>query len=230
MKPIISIVVPLYNQFEFTAMMLESLSAFTKIPHELIAVDNGSTDETQEFFKKAAATHPEYVYIRNEKNLGCAAALKLGCQFARGEYLAIVNNDIVFSKDWAQGLMDCINSGKDIGMVGARTNYISGPQMVTEIGLGYNNMFEYQEFADNFRMTFKGAYLPYWQIRPFCGMIKKSVYDSIDGWDERYFPANCEDDDLCMQLILKGYRNMICGDVFIHHHGSKSMGCDQETE
>jgi len=224
MKPTVSVVVALYNQLDYTIQMLESLNAFTKLPYELIAVDNGSTDGTQQYFQEEMMKHPEYVYVRNEKNLGCAGALRLGCQMARGEYIAIINNDIVLSKQWAEGLIDCINSDKDIGLVGARTNYISGPQMVTEVGLGYSNMFEYQDFADDFRVSFKGAYIPYWQIRPFCGMIKKSVYDSIPGWDPQYFPANCEDDDLCMQLVTNGYRNLICGDVFVHHHGSKSMG------
>jgi len=230
MKPLISIVIPVYNQLEYTMQCLESLNAYTKEPHEVIIVDNGSTDGTMEYMQAESFKHPEYIYVRNEKNLGCAGAYKLGCQMAQGQYLAILNNDIVLSREWSKGLIDCIEATPNAGLVGARTNFISGPQMVTEVGLGYSDMFAYQEFAGDFRTSFKGLYTPYWQIRPFCGMIKKSVYDSVEGFDPRYFPANCEDDDLCMQLVLTGYRNMICGDVFVHHHGCKSQPNDIQTQ
>ena len=223
-----SIVVPVMNQVEYTMEFMETLYAFTPEPFELIVVDNASSDDTQQFMVDLMSKNPNIMYLRNERNLGCAGALHQGARAAKGKYIAFCNNDILFSKEWLKGMIDCVESGNDVGLVGARTNFISGPQIVTEVGSGYQNVWEYQKFAENFRSSFKGCYIPFWQIRPFCGLIKREVYNKIEGFDPQYFPANCEDDDLCMQLVQAGYRNLICGDVFIHHHGSKSMGINDE--
>jgi hypothetical protein len=88
---------------------------------------------------------------------------------------------------------------------------------------GYDTLFKYQVYAENYRKAHKGLYVPYWRIIPFCGLIKKSVMNEIGLFDEQFFPGNFSDDDLCLRIAKGGYRNLICKDVFVHHHGSTSM-------
>ena len=218
-----SIIIPTWEQLEYLQQCLESIDAFTPELHEVIIVDNGSTDGTVEWVKKQLPKHREYILIRNNKNIGAAAATNQGIGIAKGDYLCFLNNDVVVSKEWLKGLIDCVESAKDLGMVGPRTNFVSGPQIVTDTAAGYDTLMKYQVYAENFRKAYRGLYTPYWRIIPFCGLVRKEAMAKVGNFDEQFYPGNFGDDDLCLRLCLAGYRNMICGDVFVHHHGSVSM-------
>jgi GT2 family glycosyltransferase len=218
-----SIIMALWDQLAFTQQCLESIEAFTPEEHEIIFIDNGSTDGTFEWLMEILPKHPNYKFIKNDTNLGAVRATNQGIGIAQGKYLCFLNNDTVVSKEWLKGLIECAESSPEIAMVGPRSNYISGPQIVTTKEDGYDSLFKYQIYAENYRKAFKGCYIPYWRVVPFCGLIKKEIIDKIGLFDERFFPGNFTDDDLCLRACLAGYRNLICGDVFIHHHGSISF-------
>src|ERR1044071_10297781 len=91
----VSLVIPLYNQVEYTRRCVESLARCTEQPYELILVDNGSTDGTGEFLASVKAT-----VIRNAVNLGCAKAWNQGVRAATGDVIGILNNDIVVTPGW----------------------------------------------------------------------------------------------------------------------------------
>jgi GT2 family glycosyltransferase len=217
-----SIIIPLWNQLAYTQQCLESVDAFTPEDHEVILIDNGSTDGTAEWVKGEILKHPEYRLIVNETNRGAAGATNQGILASTGDYLCFLNNDVVVSKEWLTGLIDALEIAPDIGMVGPRTGCVSGPQVVADPN-GYDSLFKYQIYAENYRKAHRKLYTPYWRIIPFCGLVKRSVMDEIGYYDEQFFPGNYGDDDICMRLVLAGYRNLICGDVFVHHHGSISM-------
>jgi GT2 family glycosyltransferase/tetratricopeptide (TPR) repeat protein len=216
---VISIIIPTFNNLAYTQQCLESVEAFTPEEHEVIFVDNGSTDGTWQWVRMEMFKHPEYKLIKNDKNLGFPVAANQGAELATGDYLCFLNNDTVVSKEWLTGLLECIRSAPDIGIVGPRTNYISGWQQVQD-ATGYDTLFKYQLYAENFRKAYKGLWWPHWRIVPICGLISRKVFDLVGRFDERFSPGNYEDDDLCLRLCLAGYRNIVCSDVFIHHHGS----------
>lgn len=54
-------------------------------------------------------------------------------------------------------------------------------------------------------------------------LSKRELIEKISLLDERFGPGNFEDDDLCLRAALAGYRDLIAGDVFIHHYGSRSF-------
>ena len=218
-----SIIIALWNQLAYTIQCLESLEAFTPEEHEVILIDNGSTDGTVAWLTERLPKHPEYKLIVNDTNLGAGKATNQGIGIATGEYICFLNNDVVLSKEWLKGLIDCAESADDIGMVGPKSNYVSGPQMEMDTATGYDTIFTYTAYAESYRKAHRGAYIPYWRIIPICGLIKRAVIDKIGIFDEQFFPGNFADDDLCRRACLAGYRNMICGDVFVHHYGSVSM-------
>jgi GT2 family glycosyltransferase/tetratricopeptide (TPR) repeat protein len=215
---LISIIIPTFNQIDVTKQCLESIEAFTPEEHEIIFVDNGSTDGTWQWIRMEMFKHPNYKLIKNETNLGFPVAVNQGAKVAQGEYLCFLNNDTVVSKEWLKGLKECLDSFTDVAIVGPRTNYVSGPQAVTDT-TGYDTLLKYVSYAENFRKAYKGLYWPFWRIA-FCQFMRRDVFEKLGGWDERFSPGNWEDDDLCLRACLAGYRNMICSDVFIHHHGS----------
>jgi Glycosyl transferase family 2 len=96
-----SVIVPCWNQLEFTRQCIVALRSYTRPPWELIVVDNGSTDGTGAYLSgvQDAAAVPVTV-IANTTNRGFPAAINQGLQQARGEYLVLLNNDVVVTDAW----------------------------------------------------------------------------------------------------------------------------------
>jgi GT2 family glycosyltransferase len=100
-----SIIIPCWNRFEFTRQCITALKSHTRQPWELIVVDNGSTDGTGAYLSgvQDAAAVPVTV-IANTANRGFPAAINQGLQQARGEYLVLLNNDVVVTDAWLDQL------------------------------------------------------------------------------------------------------------------------------
>ena len=214
----VSIVIPLLNNLEMTKGCVESIEEYTKESYEIVFVDNGSTDGTPQFLKYNLK--PNWRLIENSKNEGFPRACNQGMQLAEGEVILLLNNDTIVSPGWLTGMLECLNSAPDIGIVGPRSNNVSGAQLFTD-GM-YNDTQTFLNFCESYVKSFKGLYLPRFRIVGFCFMFKRKLIDEIGYFDERFTPGNFEDDDYCLRAMEAGYRNMIACDVFIHHHGSQS--------
>jgi GT2 family glycosyltransferase len=116
-----SIIIPCFNRVDRTAECWKALRPSLADPDsvEVIFVDNRSTDETAKFLAELEKDSGVRV-IRNEKNLGFAAACNQGAAQARGEFLVFLNNDIVPLKNWLEPLIELLSSRRDVGVVGAR--------------------------------------------------------------------------------------------------------------
>jgi glycosyltransferase involved in cell wall biosynthesis len=101
-----SIIVPCWNQIHFTQQCLAALKNHTRPTWELIVVDNASTDETASYLAgvRDMAAVPVTV-VSNATNLGFPAAINQGLQLARGEYLVMLNNDVVVTDGWLDQLI-----------------------------------------------------------------------------------------------------------------------------
>src|SRR5580692_1088366 len=96
-----SVIVPCWNQLEFTRQCVTALKNHTRPPWELIVIDNGSTDGTGAYLsgvQDAAAV--AVTVIANRENRGFPAAINQGLQHARGEFLVLLNNDVVVTDAW----------------------------------------------------------------------------------------------------------------------------------
>lgn len=103
--PTLSIIIPVYNQEQFTAQILEDIPKKIKSDYELIIIDNGSDEPTRELLKNTEAT-----VVRFATNQYVTKAWNVGASIARGEYLMFLNNDILLSNwidrvliDWDDG-------------------------------------------------------------------------------------------------------------------------------
>src|ERR1700677_2576613 len=101
-----SIIIPCWNQLEFTRQCIVALKNHTRPPWELIVIDNGATDGTGAYLSgvQDAAAVPVTV-IANGENRGFPAAINQGLQQARGEYLVLLNNDVVVTNAWLDKLI-----------------------------------------------------------------------------------------------------------------------------
>ncbi|MBI5849282.1 MAG: glycosyltransferase [Nitrospirae bacterium] len=220
-KGLTSIVILTFNQLEYTKKCLKSIRKHTPEPHEIIFVDNGSTDGTVKWLGRLVKENKKYVLIQNETNLGFAKGCNQGIEASKGEYILLLNNDVIVAKDWLSGLIECLTSAPDTGIVGPMTNNISGPQQVTSSD--YRSADHLDEYAAQFRQKNRYRRIPLRRIVGFCMLFRRSLAGNIGLLDESFGSGNFEDDDYCLRAALEGNRNLIAGDVFIHHFGSISF-------
>src|SRR5271165_6673823 len=101
-----SVIVPCWNQLEFTRKCISALFRQTGGSWELIVVDNGSTDGTGSYLAGVQDSSPVPVtVIANATNQGFPAAINQGLEFARGEFLVLLNNDVVVTDGWLAQLI-----------------------------------------------------------------------------------------------------------------------------
>lgn len=125
MPKILSIVIPVYNKFNFTKSCLNDL-LHLPMDHEIIIVDNGSSDDTQ----KELNDNKEIVYHRNLENLGFAKACNIGYGLAAAPNVLFLNNDVRVksNKDfWTKPLLEkCANYlvGPTMGQLDSQLNFV----------------------------------------------------------------------------------------------------------
>lgn len=218
--PLTSIIVPCFNQIDYTMQLLESIETYTPEEHEIILIDNASTDDTLPRILEYAQTRPHVRVIENKTNLGFPKAVNQGFALAKGDYFCVVNTDVVVTPEWLKGMIYLMEYKDRVGIVGCRTNNVSGPQIFMDGK--YSNLFQLVEFSREFRKSYLKSYTPFYRIVFFCALINRKLYDEIGGLDEQFTPGNFEDDDYCLRALLAGWRTLFCNDVFVHHYGGAS--------
>ena len=217
---IVSIIILAFNQLKHTRACLESLAAHTTVPHEIIVVDNGSTDGTPEFLKSWQAAHENCTVIRNESNRGFAGGNNQGLSIARGDFLVLLNNDTIVTHGWLEHLLEAFDRHPDMGIAGPVSNNVSGPQLVKA---AYGNLQEMPGFAEEWTRNHRGQSLEVARAVGFCLAARREVISAIGGLDERFGSGNFEDDDFCIRARLAGFRIRIAQDAFVHHAGSQTF-------
>lgn len=125
MSKILSIVIPVFNKFNFTKSCLNDLSYLTN-DHEIIIIDNGSTDET---FNNLRG-NKDIIYIPLNHNKGFAQASNIGYGIATSPNVLFLNNDIRVNNDksnWTKPLIDKCNDGlvgPTMGQLDSNLNFV----------------------------------------------------------------------------------------------------------
>ncbi|MDD2501826.1 MAG: glycosyltransferase [Geobacter sp.] len=222
--PLVSIIILTFNRLDVTQACLDSIQRHTPQAHEIIVVDNGSSDGTVEWLKKRMGGQPTIRLIENSTNRGFSAGCNQGIQAARGEYLLLLNNDTVVTADWLTGLLECLKD-QQVGVVGPVTNKISDLQQWP--WCDYHDPAGLDRFAAEFRQQHRYWWIPSRRVVGFCMLFRRALVQKIGLLDEQFGSGNFEDDDFCLRASLAGYRNLIAGDVFIHHEGSATFAGNQ---
>ena len=95
----VTALIPSWNRADLSASILTSLSGQTRPPDQVILIDNGSTDGTQDVCRKFGWV------ISLQENRGFAAAVNEGIKRAVGDWIMIVNNDVILQPDWLERLL-----------------------------------------------------------------------------------------------------------------------------
>ena len=189
-----------WDQLHFTRKFVESIKRNTAVPYELIMVDNGSRDGTQEYIRQVA---DKYHFF--EKNTGFSRGFNKAMSLASGEYLAICNNDTEFPADWFPKLKQTFESGENTGLV-------------------YPCYTRGQKIALRWWPGRKIRLLPKFNKDLPAGVVILSktaiLRDKLGGFSEDFEIAGGEDLDLCFKAWAAGYNIYIDDRVLIKHKGS----------
>lgn len=121
-SPLVSVVTVSYNGFPLLANLLESLRRQTYGNHEVIVVDNASTDGSVELLR---LRFPEIRLLQQAENLGFAGGNNAGIQAANGELLALANNDTVADPTWLEELVATASEDPRIGAVASKILFLT---------------------------------------------------------------------------------------------------------
>jgi GT2 family glycosyltransferase len=214
----VSFIIPLFNCLEFTRECLRTLQATlpADLAHEIILVDDGSTDGTREWLATLAAP---FRVILNERNLGYAAANNRGAKQAQGKQLVLLNNDLVFEDGWFEPMLDVHHRlGPQAGCVG-NIQLVVKTGRVDHAGIRINHRGKPEHETTGRPWPWQKRLVP--AVTGACLMIARSCYLDVCGFDEG-FRNGGEDVDLCFRLTAQGRRHAVALRSRVWHHVSAS--------
>jgi O-antigen biosynthesis protein len=227
----LSFVIPLYNCLPFTQAMLASLRATLPpgLAHEIIFVDDGSTDGTREWL--ATLTDPPFRVLLNEKNLGYAAANNRGAALAQGEFIALLNNDLVLTPRWLEPILAVhARLGARAGLVGnVQLNASTGELDHTGVFIDHKGKPQHDRTPSSSFHRFIQNWRTVNLVTGACMVIRRELWSQLGGFDLRYING-CEDVDLCLRAKAAGHANAVAFRSVVLHHISTSAGRNLRNE
>ncbi len=211
----------MYNGLELTRVCLRTLAETVDLnPHEVILINDASTDGTAEFL--AGLAPPTYRVIHNPQRAGYAIGMNRGVAAARGVMLCLLNNDLVFRPGWLPPMLGAFEKFTKVGFVG-NVQFNPRTGKYDHLGIVFADDGMPNHFGRHFSFRPFRGYTPWPAVTAACCLIKKSVFLAGGSFDERY-KNGCEDVDLCLTLGELGYRHYVANESVIGHHVSSSAG------
>lgn len=143
-KPLVSIVIPLYNKADFILKTLSSAASQVDVNFEIVVVDDGSTDVSAERVKLAGVAR---VRLIGQANAGVSAARNLGIAAAEGKWIALLDADDLWSRDHLAGLLQAVEGGEAIAAFSNLRLQSLGGRPLIDPGLAAQNVDDYFSFA-----------------------------------------------------------------------------------
>ncbi len=193
----ISVVVPLYNKERSIVLTIESVVNQTYKDWELIIINDGSTDNSLEVVKnfvEGLKIEDCRLKILSKPNGGVCSARNRGIQEARGEYVALLDGDDLWDKEYLAEQIKMIHDYPDAAMWGINFAELSEGKLIRKLETALPE--GYRGYVENyFQMQGRVSDL-------FCSssvLIRKDVFDKVGLFDERIKYA--EDSDMWFRII-----------------------------
>ena len=233
--PLVSVIIPTRDREELLRCCLNSLAqhAAGNPPTEIILIDNGSREPRALAYLESLEGRPDIRILRRPGLFNYAALNNEAVSLARGELVALLNNDVEATHPGWLSVMAAQALRPDIGAVGAKLLFDDGTIQHGGILLGIGGVAGHaHKYAaadsDGYQLRLRLAH----NISAVTGaalVIRRSVFEQVQGFDAGNLAVNYNDVDLCLRLMAAGYRNLFCPDAVLIHHESKSRGVPTET-
>ena len=220
-EKLVSVVVVNYGRAELLRACLKSLLDQTWHRLEILVVDNGSRDHSTDVVSSFADRGVRLLALAG--NRGFAAAVNLGIRQARGELVALLNNDAVASPQWIEQLASGMAASAEVGTCASKILF-HGTEVIDKAGHlifpdGQNRGRGTGEWD-------RGQYDVTQEVLAADGcaaLYRKEVLEQVGGFDENFF-AYAEDADLCLRARWLGWRCLYVPGAVVHHHHSSTLG------
>lgn len=217
----VAVVIPNLNGASFLPGCLEALRRQSRLPTEIVVVDNGSTDDSRALL---AQRFPEVRVIPHSRNLGVARAFNAGIRHTTSAIVVLLNNDTEVEPAWLEELVRPLESPSDVAMTTSKVLLFARRSVLHSAGDRYGrdgmpgNRGVWQEDRGQFDHD----------LFPFgaCGAAaayRRSLFDDLGLFDEG-LESYCEDVDLNVRAQLAGYRCQFVPSARVYHHLSATGG------
>ncbi|MFA5879869.1 MAG: glycosyltransferase [Candidatus Margulisiibacteriota bacterium] len=219
--PKVSIIILVYNGTQMSKDSIDSVLKRSFYPNkEVIVVDNASQPDTVRMLQEYRK-NPEIKLILNKENYGFAKGNNIGTRLASGDYIVLLNNDILATPGWIERLVYHAQK-KLVGLVGPITNSIGNEAKIL-IEYDHTNTHKFEKIVKKYIARHWGESRELNNLAAFCWICPKHVYKQIGELDERFGRGLFEDDDYCHRVSQAGYKIVCTEDAFIHHFGGMSF-------
>ena len=235
--PLASLIIPTKNNVALLRQCINSILGKTSYPnYEILVVDNGSDQpETLDYLKTLTA-NPQIRVIRDNYAFNYSALNNYAVTFAKGEILALVNDDIevseVASADWLTEMVShALRPG--VGAVGARLWYPNqtlqhaGMVLVGGVARHVHKHLPKGEAGFNSRAVLTQNFSA---VTGACLVVKKTLFEQVGGLNDQELAVGFNDVDFCLKLVEAGYRNVWTPYAELVHHESATRGQDHSPE
>lgn len=210
-----SVVIPHWNGKQFLKPCLDALAAQAYAAIEVIVVDNSSTDGSQAFIKDH---YPDVHLIELGENQGFTGACNAGITAAKGNFVALLNNDTEVDSQWAAAIVDAFDRHPEAGLVASKM-------------LLYDKRDHFHTTGDYFTVNGLAGNRGVWQkdtgqydqeeyVFSACGgssAYRQTMLDEIGLLDDDFF-FSMEDVDLAWRAQLAGWRTLYTPHAIVYHH------------
>lgn len=220
----ISVIIVNHNRKDLLRNCLHSLLQQHGIAFEIVVVDNGSQDGSAEMIKREfpGCSIPIQV-IRNEDNRGFCAANNQGIAKARGEFLALLNNDAEAEPGWLATLRQAFQQ-PDVGMAASKILVYDDPSRIDKVG--HVIYLDGQNRGRGFGETDHGQYDRIEEVLwpdGCAAMYRRAMIEEIGGFDEDFF-AYADDAELGLRARIAGWRCLYMPGAVVRHHRGATLG------
>lgn len=199
------------------------INKHTNQPHEIIFLEHDAAPKLKKQITKAIKWNNNYKCIKIDKKLDFAHSLNEGINKSIGEYIVILFDDVFVSEEWLSDMLECLQSDKNIGIVGVMSDEASSQQKVEDIDLRtLESRLSFRKINRNKRITIR---IP----DGFCMLFRRDMLVRIGLFDEIFGGNKHMFDDLCVRAVLEGYTNVIARNVFVQNKGGINRLLSQET-
>ncbi len=215
-----SVIVVTWNGLHVLRDCIAALAGQT-LPHELIVVDNGSSDATRDWLAEHA---PQAKVIGLPHNLGFAGGNNVGLRAAQGDWLVLLNNDTIAPPDFLERLVVPLDSDERIGVAAGVLTFAHQPETVASAGIVVGRDALHRDLS----AVTPVAELPSQPVEIFGASggavcYTRAALEDAGLFDERYFNY-LEDADLAWRLRLLGWRCMMVPTARVRHIYSATAG------
>ncbi len=216
----VSVIVVTWNGLHVLKDCVAALAAQTQ-PHELIVVDNGSTDGTRDWL---CAHAPWAKVVPLTRNLGFAGGTNVGIRVAGGDLLTLINNDAIPAPDFVERLIAPFAHDSRLGSTAGVLTFAHRPDVVASAGILVSRDGLHRDLHAFAPVdTLPAEATPIFGASGGAVCYRREALEDAGLFDDRYF-AYLEDADLAWRLRLRGWDCTLAPGARARHKYSATAG------